>query len=301
MGWARGPLGMWACADCGGGGRFLVGMMCALAQSAAADVVVHGDAERAGWQDWSWGGVTRASRKRRRCTPGAPRSASPHTGRLERLQPRHPSPVDVSAYDSLRFGCTAAARAGRASRWSSAAMRLRRARSRRRIMPTRRNVTRVDVPLARPRLTAARSTTSVVQRDAGRAAGVLARRRRVRLGRSRRRPRRRPRHGPALLAVDAGAAAAPSAPTIYGMNFADEELATELRCLCAALRRQRQLTALQLAERAQQPRLRLVLREHSPNDNPRIRHAAWPDGSDGGGSSIRTAGREQRRLLTGRR
>ena len=77
-----------------------VAILLPLRAVAAPDV--YRDGLAAGWQDWSWGGVTRDSQAPRPCTPAPRRSRSTFTGGWSGLQLGRNDPVDTSGADVLR-------------------------------------------------------------------------------------------------------------------------------------------------------------------------------------------------------
>ena len=82
---------------------WVVAALLGVAQPAAADVGVYADGLATGWQDWSWGGVTRSFAQASPVHAGSAAIGVTYTGGWSGLQLGNPSAVDVSAYDSLRF------------------------------------------------------------------------------------------------------------------------------------------------------------------------------------------------------
>ncbi len=153
-----------------------------LARPAAADVGVYADAIASGWQDWSWGGVTRSFAQSSPVHAGSAAIGVTYTDGWSGLQLGDPSAVDVSAYDSLRFWVHGGTAGGQGIQVS------RRQQRHGALGVGDHHAERGDVDAGRrgarrPRITTPGRLHPMVQRDPGRAAGLLARRRRVRLGR----------------------------------------------------------------------------------------------------------------------
>lgn len=193
---------------------------------ASADVTVFGDALGSGWQDWSWGGVTRSFTQTSPVHAGSAAIGVSYTGGWSGLQLGAPSAFDVTQYDSLRFwvhGGSAGGQGVQVTVGSNATG----ASVSQTIMPTAGAWTRVDVPLAElgsprqvdyiqwfnatPGAQPAYSLDDVAFTSAGLPTPTPA----------------PPGSGPSL-AVDVGTNRRPISPYIYGMNFADEALAAEL-------------------------------------------------------------------------
>ncbi len=193
---------------------------------AAADVGVYADALASGWQDWSWGGVTRSFVQSSPVHAGGAAVGVTYTGGWSGLQLGNPAAVDVSAYDSLRFWVHGGSAGGQGVQVvvGSTTSGLSVTQT---IMPAANAWTRVDVPLgdlgsprqvdyvqwfnATPGAQPAYSLDDVAFVAAGLPTPTPA----------------PPGTGPAL-AVDAAANRHAISPYIYGMNFADEALAAEL-------------------------------------------------------------------------
>jgi hypothetical protein len=193
---------------------------------ASADVTVFGDAIGNGWQDWSWGGVTRSFTQTSPVHAGSAAIGVTYTGGWSGLQLGAPSAVDVTPYDSLRFwvhGGTAGGQGVQVTVGNNATG----ASVAQTIMPAAGTWTRVDVPLAdlgsprqvdyiqwfnaTPGAQPAYSLDDVAFTSAGLPTPTPA----------------PPGTGPSL-AVDVSAHRRAISPYIYGMNFADEALAAEL-------------------------------------------------------------------------
>jgi len=196
------------------------------ARIASADVTVFGDAIGSGWQDWSWGGVTRSFTQTSPVHAGSAAIGVTYTGGWSGLQLGAPSAVDVTPYDSLRFwvhGGSAGGQGVQVTVGSNATG----ASVSQTIMPTAGTWTRVDVPLAdlgsprqvdyiqwfnaTPGAQPAYSLDDVAFTSAGLPTPTPA----------------PPGAGPSL-AVDVSTNRRAISPYIYGMNFADEGLAEEL-------------------------------------------------------------------------
>jgi hypothetical protein len=203
-----------------------VAVLLGAAGPAAADLGVYADGLASGWQDWSWGGVTRSFAQASPVHAGSAAIGVTYTGGWSGLQLGSPSAVDVSAYDSLRFWVHGGSAGGQGVQVvvGSNASGLSVTQT---IMPTAGTWTRVDVALAdlgsprqidyiqwfnaTPGAQPAYSLDDVAFVSAGLATPTPA----------------PPGTGPSL-AVDAGANRHAISPYIYGMNFADEGLADEL-------------------------------------------------------------------------
>ena len=200
--------------------------MTGFVRAASADVIVSADGLASGWQDWSWGGVTRTFTQASPVHGGSAAIGVTYTGGWSGLQLGNPSSVDVTSYDSLRFWVHGGSAGGQAvqitvgSNASGASVSQT-------IMPTANAWTRIDVALAdlgsprsidyiqwfnaTPGAQPAYSLDDVAFVSAGLPTPTPA----------------PPGSGPPL-AIDASAARHAISPFIYGMNFADEGLAAEL-------------------------------------------------------------------------
>lgn len=198
----------------------------ALASAARADVAVYGDAVAAGWQDWSWGGVTRDFARAAPVHGGNSSIGVTFTGGWSGLQLGRNDPVDVTGLDRLRCWVHGGTSGGQAvqivvgNHLTGAHVDLS-------ITPAANAWTQVDAPLDALgttqvtyvywfNATAGAQATFSVDDVAFVASGLPTP---TPLG---------PAAGPALQ-VDAGSGRHPISAFIYGMNFADEALATALR------------------------------------------------------------------------
>ncbi len=193
---------------------------------AGADIGVYADGIASGWQDWSWGGVTRSFAQASPVHAGSAAIGLTYTEGWSGLQLGNPSSVDVSGYDSLRFWVHGGSAGGQGVQVvvGSNASGLSVTQN---IMPTAGAWARVDVPLAdlgSPRqvdyiqwfnATPGAQPTYSLDDVAFVAAGLAT-------------PTPAPPGAGPPLAVDATANRHAISPYIYGMNFADEALAAEL-------------------------------------------------------------------------
>lgn len=193
---------------------------------ARADVAVYGDALAAGWQDWSWGGVTRDYARTTPVHGGTQALGITFTGGWSGVQLGRNDAVDLAGADVLRCWVHGGSAGGQQVE-IEVGNHLTGAKTRLAITPLANTWTRVDVPLAALgttqvtylfwfNATAGAQPTFTVDDVAFVATGA---------------PTPTPPGpvaGPALH-VDAAAGRRAISPYIYGMNFADEALATELR------------------------------------------------------------------------
>ena len=194
---------------------------------AYANVVVYDDALASDWQDWSWGGVTNDFNRTSPVHTGSASIAVTYTAGWSGLQLGDWQRLDVSAYDALRFyvhggsggGQTVQVQVGDSNTGTFVT---------RSITPAAGTWTQVDVGLAD--LGSARSVSYVYWFNATAgsqptfylddiafvASGAPT-------------PTPLPPAAGPLLSVDATANRHSISPYIYGMNFADEGLASELQ------------------------------------------------------------------------
>jgi hypothetical protein len=198
----------------------------AFAQVARADITVYGDALGSGWQDWSWGGITRDFARTSPVHGGTKSIGVTYTGSWSGLQIGRNDAIDISGYDRLRCWVHGGSTGGQTVRLvvgnqaSGAKVELD-------IVPVANTWTRYDVPLDALGTTqvsylqwfnntAGAQATFSVDDVAFVASGLPTP---TPLG---------PTAGPALQ-VDAASGRHAISELIYGMNFADEALATALR------------------------------------------------------------------------
>ncbi len=202
----------------------LLTLVFAHAAPAAPDqVVVYDDALATGWEDWSWGGVTRDLANPSPVYDGSASIAVTFTGGWSGLQFGRGEPLDVSGYDHLRFwvhGGTAGGQQVQVNVSSGCG-----SASRDIILTT--DWTLVQVPLSDLGSPAEVTGLSWFNPTAGSQPtffldGIAF----VASGGPTPTPVP-PVAGPAL-SVDAGVGRHVISPYIYGMNFADEALAAEL-------------------------------------------------------------------------
>jgi hypothetical protein len=192
---------------------------------------IYTDAVAAGWEDWSWGGVTRAFTNTAPVHSGAASIAVTHTEGWSGLKLSRFDGVDVSAYDTLRFWVHGGAAGGQqieveASLGDSAVAVT--------FTPVAGAWTQVDLPifgLGSPRQV--RALQWFNSTPGSQPTFYLDEIAFVNVGLPTPTPTPTatpvtPMPGPALN-VDVGADRRPISPDIYGMNFADEDLAAELR------------------------------------------------------------------------
>lgn len=202
----------------------LAALLLAVPATARADVPIYGDGLLSGFQDWSWGGIARDLASSAPTHSGSAAIHAEFTGGWSGLQLGNAYGVDASAADVLRFwihGGTGGNQkilvyAGDANASVSAP-----------VTPVAGAWTQVDIPLAdlgmprRLKYVYWFNNTNAAQAafdvdDVGLVATGLPTPTPVPTG-----------DGPPL-AVDAGRDRRPIDPAIYGMNFADEDLAAEL-------------------------------------------------------------------------
>ena len=197
------------------------------AAHARADVLVYGDALGSGWQDWSWGGINRSFSQTNPVHGGSSSIAVTYTAGWSGLQLGNIGLVDVSAYDMLRFWVHGGSAGGQSievktgNNGNGSAVTLN-------IQPVAGSWTRVDVPLAdlgSPAQinylhwfnnTPGIQSTFYLDDVAFIASGLPT-------------PTPLPPGAGPALQIDAAAGRHAISPYIYGMNFADEDLADELQ------------------------------------------------------------------------
>ena len=200
-----------------------------LALPARGDVAVYGDGLAAGWQDWSWGGVTRDFARSTPLHGGAAALGVTYTAGWSGVQLGRNDAVSIAGLDTLRCWIHGGSGGGQqveievGDNQSSLSTRVA-------VTPLANAWTRVDVPLGGLgttqitylfwfNATAGAQATFSLDDVAFVASGL---------------PTATPTStpgavtGPALR-VDAAANRHAISPYIYGMNFADEGLAAELR------------------------------------------------------------------------
>ena len=193
---------------------------------AHANVVVYDDAIAANWQDWSWGGVTRDFSHAAPVHGGTASIAVTYTAGWSGLQLGYWQALDVSAYDALRVyvhggtsgGQTVQVATGDTNAGTSVTLD---------ITPTAGTWSQIDVPLSD--LGSPRTVTYISafnNTPGAQPAFYLDDIAFVASGLPTPTPAP-PGTGPALT-IDAAANRHAISPFIYGMNFADENLATEL-------------------------------------------------------------------------
>jgi hypothetical protein len=191
-----------------------------------ADVIVYTDAVGSGWQDWSWGGVTRDFARSTPVHGGSAAIGVTYTDGWSGLQLGRNDAVDISGLDTLRCWIHGGAAGGQAVQ-VIVGNHLTGAEVQKNVAPAANAWTQVDVPLAAlgtAQVTkvawfnnsAGAQTTFSVDDVRFVASGLPTP---TPVG---------PVAGPALQ-VNAAAGRRAISPFIYGMNFADEGLAAELR------------------------------------------------------------------------
>jgi hypothetical protein len=210
---------------------FLVGVsVAALALgrgvAAAADVAVYGETLAAGWQDWSWGGVTRDFNRTSPVYAGSRSIGVTFTGGWSGLQLGRNDRLDLSGQDILRFRVHGGSSGGqqlevRVGNNQSGAYVSRS------FTPSANAWTLVEVPLwelGTPRqadylywfnATAGAQSTFSLDDIVFAASGAPT-------------PTAIPAGAGPALRLDATAVLRPISPYIYGMNFAPEDLAAEV-------------------------------------------------------------------------
>jgi hypothetical protein len=197
------------------------------ATPARADAPVYGDALANPWQDWSWGGITNDFSHTTPVHGGARSLAVTYTGAWSGLQLGRVDLLDLTGTDTFRFYIYGGSSGGQqieiefGDNQSGAAVRQS-------VTPTAGTWTRVDVPiwsLGAPlqvnyiywfNNTAGAQATFYLDDIAFVATGAAT-------------PTAIPPGVGPALSVDGASGRHAISPLIYGMNFADEALASELR------------------------------------------------------------------------
>lgn len=194
--------------------------------SARADTSVYDDALEASWQDWSWGGITRDFSRTSPVHAGTRSIAVTFTDGWSGLQLGRNTTLDVSAYDYFRFYVHGGTSGGQSievevgNNGSGASVSVP-------FQPAANTWTKIDVPLAELgspaqvnyihwfNATAGSQAIFYLDDVAFIASGLPT-------------PTPLPPGAGPALSVDVSAARHDISPYIYGMNFADENLAAEL-------------------------------------------------------------------------
>jgi hypothetical protein len=193
---------------------------------AGADIVVYGDSVAAGWQDWSWGGLTRDYARSTPVHGGSASIAITYTGGWSGLQLGRNDAVDTTGLDVLRCWVHGGTTGGQQIQLE-VGNNLTGVSTRATVTPQAGTWTRVDVPLA-PLGTTQVTYMYWFNNTAG-AQPVFYVDDVVFTASGNPTPTPPgPVAGPALR-IDAGTSRHAISPYIYGMNFADEGLASELR------------------------------------------------------------------------
>lgn len=212
-------------------GRYaLVALVCAVpwptAVLAFPALDVYRDAVAAGWQDWSWGGVTRDFARSSPVHAGTASIAVTYTAGWSGLQLGRNDPVDTTGFDVLRCWVHGGAGGGQQVQ-IEVGNHLIGVSTRAAVTPPAGAWTSVDVPLA------ALGTTQITymywfNNTAGPQATFYVDDVVFTASGNPTPTPPGPVPGPALR-IDAGAGRHAINPDVYGMNFADEALAAELR------------------------------------------------------------------------
>ena len=192
-----------------------------------AGVVVYDDTLASGWQDWSWGGVTRDFSGPAPVRAGSSSIAVTYSGGWSGLQLGYWQRLDVRAYDSLRFYVHGGSGGGQLVQIQVGDSNVGTSVTRD-LTPAAGTWTQVDVPLSG--LGAAPTVSYIYwfNNTAGaQATFYLDDIAFVNSGAPTPTPLP-PAAGPAL-SIDAAAGRHAISPYVYGMNFADENLAAELQ------------------------------------------------------------------------
>ncbi len=203
----------------------LVVLDAAYASPVRASAVVYADALANGWQDWSWGGITRNYSNPSPVHSGTASISVTYTGGWSGLQLGLLSALDVTAFDTFQFyvhggsagGQVVQVQVGNSNTGMSVTVD---------VTPTAGKWTQINVPLAGLGVTtinyvywfnntAGAQLPFYLDDAAFVASGVPT-------------PTPAPPGAGPALSVDAAANRHAISPYIYGMNFADENLATEL-------------------------------------------------------------------------
>jgi hypothetical protein len=199
-------------------------MLCAA--PARADVVVYTDAIGSGWQDWSWGGVTRDFARSTPVHGGSASIGVTYTGGWSGAQLGRNDAVSISGLDTLRCWIHGGSTGGQAVQ-IIVGNHLTGVEVQKNVVPVANAWTQVDVPLTDLGTTQITKIAWFNNSAGAQATFSVDDVRVVASGLSTPTPVG-PVAGPALQ-VNAAAGRRAISPFIYGMNFADETLAAELR------------------------------------------------------------------------
>jgi len=202
----------------------LVGAVDSARGWAPADVVVYDDGLAAGWDDWSWGGITRDFANASPVQAGTDSVAVTYTGGWSGLQlGYHDAYLDADAYDTLRFWVHGGAAGGQQV---VVTIVLQSGEISQAITPQANTWTQVDVSLLDHHQRQVHNIQWFNNTAGAQPTFYLDEVAFVDTGAPPPTPTP-PEPGPAL-SVDAAADRHPISPYVYGMNFCDEELADEL-------------------------------------------------------------------------
>ncbi|MDX2169683.1 MAG: glycoside hydrolase family 44 protein [Deltaproteobacteria bacterium] len=191
-----------------------------------ADVVVYADALASGWQDWSWGGVTRDFARAAPVHGGTASVGVIYTGGWSGLQLGRNDAVDITGLDTLRCWIHGGSAGGQAVQ-VIVGNHLTGAEVTKDVVPAANAWTQVDVSLTALGTTLVTKIAWFNNSAGAQATFSVDDVRFVASGLPTPTPVG-PVAGPALQ-VNAAAGRHAISPFIYGMNFADETLAAELR------------------------------------------------------------------------
>ena len=205
----------------------IIGLLLISPIAASADVAVFTDSLGAGWNDWSWGGISRDFHNTAPVDDGSISMAITYTSAWSGLQLGRLDLLDVTGLDTLRLYVHGGTTGGQqvqvqvGNNQNGAAVMQD-------ITPQANTWTRVDIPLWNLGTPAQVSYIYWFNNTAGaQPALYLDDIAFVASGAPTPTPLP-PQPGP-TLSIDVGAARHAISPRIYGMNFADETLAAELR------------------------------------------------------------------------
>ena len=207
-------------------GALAVALALVAARSAAADIAVYGDSLAAGWQDWSWGGVTRDFAHASPAHSGTAAIAVTFTDGWSGLQLGRNDPVDTTGFDVLRCWVHGGSAGGQpiqilvGNHLTGVSTVLS-------VTPAAGAWTKVDVPLA-PLGTTQVTYMYWFNNSAGAQPVFYVDDVTFAASGNPTPTPPGPVMGPALH-VEVGSGRHAISPYIYGMNFADESLAGELR------------------------------------------------------------------------
>jgi hypothetical protein len=197
-----------------------VGSMLLLPASTAADMAIYGDALAAGWQDWSWD-TTRDLNCTSPVHSGDTSIAVTYTAAWGGLY-LHANALDISAYDTLQFWLHGGSAGGQ-----HISVSLDYSGSAYDVTATAGTWQKVEIPLSE--LGSSSTVSDLVWQDGvGGAQPTFYIDDVAFVGDGTPTPTVPPGVGPAL-SVNAAAGLHPISPYIYGMNFASEEVAADLR------------------------------------------------------------------------